>query len=386
MKTRQILLTTFLSLNIVFALSQNTNRDKKTNDSVNSRATEEYNNQLTSYFRVVADHITSGTSGYTFKMSLMSLKSIKDSAKWTIDTNFVNPKNRFLRYTEINAGVNMDKSQNITNINLGSVFTILNKRDSAIYVYRNKQSELNALSIMRIAKIKYYDDLIKSGKSEPEADNITNTAFNTINLEGGKSIGEIDKNYLKYLNAVTDSITKSKALSFLDYYTGWHKDFNLFAKSIQRKPLWIAYPAISYNYQYGAFSKLGAGSNLLVSLNKNPEKKPLELISTVSYYFQDDTATTKVSLEQSIGDFSLGVNKILLENEKGESQMELKFSGDYSYVFNTAKDRGKLTANAVFKYKLFQSVWLPLTVSYDPSKGNLFGFISVTINFMPSSK
>ena len=108
-------------------------------------------------------------------------------------------------------------------------------------------------------------------------------------------------------------------------------------------------------------------------------------MARLSYYQENDTAVKKINLDRKTGSFSLGINKVLLENIRGESQMELKFSSEIPHNFSKEATQKDLTLNLDFKYKLFQSVWLPVTISYDPKNGNLAGFLNVTMNLNPNN-
>jgi hypothetical protein len=346
---------------------------------VSSHATEEYNSKITSYMRVVADHVTSDKSGYTFKMSLIAFKNQQKLD----DIEFLKRINRFLRYAEVSGGVSFNKQQKINNINAGAVFTLLNRRDTAVYVFKNKIAQITVQDIMRNASRNYINFLIeKKGKTLTEADSIAGVSMNTVNFVGGHAVSEVDADFIPFLNQESRLQT---GLTFPEFYQVMYDDFDKFSKTVQRRPLWTLFPSLSYNYLESGWEKIGGGSEFLVSLGKDVNKKPWELVARLSYYQENDTATKKINLNSKTGSFSLGINKVLLENSQGESQMELKFSSEFPHNFSKAATQKNPTLNLDFKYKLFQSVWLPITISYDPERGNLAGFLNITMNLNPNN-
>jgi hypothetical protein len=45
------------------------------------------------------------------------------------------------------------------------------------------------------------------------------------------------------------------------------------------------------------------------------------------------------------------------------------------------EERSRLTVNGTARVRLFDDIWVPLEIKYDPVNGNVFGLINVKFNF-----
>lgn len=365
----------------------------QTYNNVTSHSTEESNNDITSYFRIVANHITSDSSGYTLNMSLIAFR---DSAHWKTGKNFKTPLNTFLRHTQISGTVNLDKSQNITNIGLKPTFAVWDKRDTALYWLSqfNQMAGNNNLSsqkfehiedtISLITQRRYADTLKKQkGLSDDAALIAVSDSLQKWNNTNGKlDSSKINKTFINILNIYSKKIygtnyfELSKNISDLD---------NLAAKMVQQKGIVTVYPSATYNYANKKMEDYSFGFTYLVGLSRNPKKKPWQFQVQGSIDDKDTTSAKSVNNFVPSLSGSMGINKVLAENSQKQSIMELDFSGQLKhYLMNNAKQPTP-TIDATFKIQAFKNTWLPLTLSYDPGKGNLLGYINIAININNSS-
>jgi hypothetical protein len=68
---------------------------------------------------------------------------------------------------------------------------------------------------------------------------------------------------------------------------------------------------------------------------------------------------------------------------------ECKLSGRYSHTFTTLYNREKkdsVTVNAMLRIRIYNEIWVPLEIKYDPYSGNVFGFLNVRLNFTALGK
>ena len=375
---RTIAAVTLLPLQLFSQSTQLSAEEKSVLKSTNAVSTEEFNSKLTNYIRVVADHITNDKSGYTLKMSLLALK---DSSSWTTDNDFLSNKIRFLRNTEIAGGVTLNNNQKIAGLNLGFTFTLLNRRDSAVFVYIRPGITKERSRIGVVANQQYFSSLIKSGQSKENAQKIADAALLTLNKYNiSHNEDDIDPTFKSFLDKATKQSSSFKGLTYREAFERSISDFVNYTKSVQRKPLWTIYPSASYDYSGGGFDKIGFGSTFLAGLGKNLQRKPWELDIEGGFYAQNDTSSQKTDMDEHVAFISAGINKVLLQNDRGESKMEFKFDGKYQYNFQKNVIQQTPTINATFKVLVIKSLWIPLTVSYDPNKGNVFGFINVAVN------
>ncbi|HTA26881.1 MAG TPA: hypothetical protein VK809_03785 [Bacteroidia bacterium] len=361
----------------------------QTYDNVTSQSTEQSNNDITSYFRIVANHITSDSSGYTLNMSLIALR---DSSKWRRDTDFKNKWNTFLRHSQISGGVSLDKSQSINNINLKYTIAIWDKRDTALYwlsefnrIVGDSNSSSKNLehiqgTISKWTQLKYADTLKKQkGLTDDAALAAVGDSMRRWNKKDGTSLdsSKINKTFLKLLNICSQQLYNT------DYFKLQRKirdADNLAEKMVQQKGIFTAYPSTTYSYADKKMNDYSLGFTYLVGIFRNPQKKPWQFQVAGSVESKDTTSTKSVNTFSTSVNGSIGINKVLAENGQKQSIMEFNLSGQLKhYLMNSVKQTTP-TIDATFKIQAIKNTWVPLTLSYNPGKGNVFGYINVTIN------
>jgi hypothetical protein len=161
-----------------------------------------------------------------------------------------------------------------------------------------------------------------------------------------------------------------------------HKTYSDMAALYARKPLLTATPSYAYD-----FTKKQAQYSLLLDylrgLGTNINKTPWELELKGSFYIGKDTTINVSNLKDQLGTISSGLNKVLAQDAKKQSNFELKGFFEYDHQFGnvpTGSESNKVTFNITLRKKFFNSFWVPLTLSYDITHPNLFGFLSVTVN------
>ncbi len=158
--------------------------------------------------------------------------------------------------------------------------------------------------------------------------------------------------------------------------------FTSIAAKYARKPLWTLSPTGNYDLvnKQGQYS---LSSDFTVGLGKDLNKKPWEIEIKGLFKIQNDSTVKKTNYDSKPFSFSLGINKILVENEDKESKMEFKFFTQFDHQFGTVPagtEKDLFTLNSTLRINVFKSLWLPLTIKYDPKNSNFLTYFSVTAN------
>ncbi|HEY8896023.1 MAG TPA: hypothetical protein VIM79_14455, partial [Niastella sp.] len=162
----------------------------------------------------------------------------------------------------------------------------------------------------------------------------------------------------------------------------FYKEYKNIAEKYARKPLWTFTPKATYDriisqgeYDFATYFTVGLG--------KRTDRKPWEIEVNSTFKIANDTTIKESNYENKIFTISAGINKVLLQNEDKESKMEFKFFTQYDHQFGKlppAVDKNSFTLNSTLRINVFKSLWLPLTLKYDPENGNFLGIFSVTAN------
>ena len=346
--------------------------------AVNALTTELTNSNVTSYARIVGNNLTSSNNGFQLKFALIAFK---DSAKWDQANTYMQSGNRFLRYTQVAAGVAHQKKGDDGTLQL--TFTLYNRRDSSIYSYTDPVQEKEVLNLLRIASDQYYHTLISQGHTADDANKLSNAAY----------LSEIAYLYQKktpknntdaaYVN-ILDGLTKQSAvfsnLSMEDAFKKWQKDFTDYAKKAARRPLLTLYPYSSYNYTYATFDKAGIGTTYLYSLVNNVAYNPVQLDLEANAYMASDSTLKTVNTKQRIVSFSLGVNRVMATDKQDKSIFEMKLAASFQHNAEANVKQKTPDIDLTVKYKLFKNLWVPVDLKYDSTKKSMFGYVSIATN------
>lgn len=385
-----------LSCSFVFeAAAQSGETEKAIATATNIQKTANAKDIMTTFFRAGIENLLGTDHKYSLNSSFYGIDSILRKR----GTKISYEKQRYLRQSSLNFLLTGDSANNVTKIGGGFTFTVINKKD----IRFNKFAKADSISLDKMQNTitdlrkgvtsyiykfhgaameddKVADSVLSSWNDAARKHDFTavhrfiREAFNDPRLiaivksEGNFNPSEPD------LNAVIKS-----------YLTGndpFNDTYNEIAQQYARKPLWTIAPTGVYDRgtKQGEF---GLASDFTAGLTKDPEKKPWEIEAKLRFKVGNDTTINNTSYKNKPASLSFGVNKVLIQNEEMESRMEFKFFTQYDYQFGSARDASDkelFTLNSTLRINIFKSLWLPLTVKYDPKNANVFGYFSFTAN------
>jgi len=165
---------------------------------------------------------------------------------------------------------------------------------------------------------------------------------------------------------------------------GVHKKFLQLAELYARKGLLT----FSGNYRYDRIEEqpeYDFALNYTVGINQTDlRRKPWELETWGRLKISRDTLLPNGNTDLQLFSAGIGINKILIEDGDGKSAMELKGFLGYDARVDTNRpsntDTDLFTFNTTLRFRVLQSLWIPLTLSYDPEHANFLGKFSLTAN------
>lgn len=331
---------------------------------------------LTNYFKAGIDNLLGSKHEFNFSGTFLAL----DSA---LNIKVSNTNKYWARKNSLNLMLRGDSNNNITKMGLGFTFTLLDGRDimyKKIYTGDDQtlKDQLNVYSKIKKSMVDYFASnpqkyTLAKKQSIMEELNTGDATHNYSNLSTET------KDVLKEVKKITNIEEIDLLLKGKDFV---HDDYVRIAAKYARKPLWTLTPTLNYDKtnKQGTYS---IASDFIVGLGKDLTKKPWEIEAKLFYKIENDSLTLGTNYENKPLTVSVGVNKILIENEQKESKMEFKLFLQQNWQLgkiNTNSEDKKFTFNSTLRISIAKSLWLPITISYDPDSKNFLGLFSITAN------
>ena len=381
---KKIILLLLICISIS-ASAQQVESDYKTMvRETNARKSANFKDVLTPLFRAGINNLLGDKHSFSFNSSFYGIDSIFSNQPRNAKTE------KYLRQNSFNIGLTGDTLNRITKFSGGFTLTILNKRDIKYTDFEDKyalrlQLTKRIESLLRRAAMDYYPD--------EDSKSIVRTSLNdAFDAHDFKNVDPLVTKVLKdpaTVNAILvlagpkAGITGEMVKEMIDELLNGKDVASDYFKEVlsiyERKPLWVFRPTFSYDrinkqgeYAFETIFTVGIGK-----LNE----KPWELEVNSKFLISADSTIKSANYKNKPLSLSLGVNKVLIRNENKESQMEFKFFSQYYYKVGAyVGRRDEFTLNSTLRVNVFKSLWIPITVKYDPKNGNVFGFFSITAN------
>ena len=359
--------------------------------SANSTKTANSQDFLTNFYRVSLDSILGKNHTYSFNSTFYSLETIMrtifsrkiklELPKTYQDLKKLLQADKFLKNNSLNFSLKGDSSNNLSSFSTGFTISIFNRRDilhNAIK-YSSSLIELEKyFELYRITITKINEDLKKQNKGNTQFLNDLNQADSTKKYS---QLPDATKDIL--LKYSTDSHFSKEERALLKNLLGNVDNGNIIFNNLNalysRKPLLTFTPSYSYNIT-NKQPTYSFGLDFLFSLNpKDSHHTSWDGEIKTNYQILNDTSIKSTNFQNKPFSISVGINKVLLQDDKNQSLMEAKFFLQDVYQFEKPTIN-KFTLNSSFRINIYKSLWLPITISYDPKKGNVLGFLSITAN------
>lgn len=326
-------------------------------------------------FQLAAKNIFGNDGELSFSSTLFGLA---DSIKKNIEVDTIFRKLQWARNISFSLNGKMDSAQRIATFGGGINIAIINKRDINLQdTYFNRVME-NVETKIANTRARILDILTENKTDEERIKINKDIAVKFAAFKTSGEAGDLGDEYLQILKN-SFHVEDPKAFFFQadELYNTWLEDLKI-------KPVWT----IGFNYMRNTILKSDTckiRSEFLAGIKQKIKPsgkmpKPWEFNASffINLHKNSDTATdSKTAAPFHI---EAGLNKILLQDDDGASQMELKFFGGFDKDLSIKNQKGIFTANATYRYRVFGDFWVPVTISYDPKSGTMLGFASLTFN------
>jgi hypothetical protein len=352
--------------------------------TADSLATGNYKDVLNSFFQFAFDRLTSPDKTLRFTGTPFAVMAKLDTVL-LVDTIY--KKYRTLRNLNYTFALRLDTAYRFNGFAAGIKYAIINKRDETVQkafvntVLSNAAvKQLFALNNQMVAMI---PTMVDPGTLMQEYSNFT---------QGLKSFGSLSKPLKDSMLAFTGRNDSTRALyetllqnpnfNIKRTTDSLYQDMKL---NFNKNALWTVGVTDTTLKNQFVFTNVVFHTEFLKNVNKyNNTKNDLELNIKSQLQLVDDTLKAGRDLHKAVFNFEPGINWVLNTKSTRKSYLELKFSGGYYHIFNSVysnEEQNQLWLNGTVRIRIFNDIWVPFEVKYDPRNGNLFGFINVRANF-----
>jgi hypothetical protein len=353
--------------------------------AADSLATGNFKDVLNSFFQLALDRLASPDKSIKFTGTPFAVMAKLDTA---LLKDTIYKKYRTLRNLNYTFALRLDTAYKFNGFSSGIKYAIINKRDETVsktFIYTvladtvvKQLIGLNDQMFARVSTMAIGDSLVIKEYSD----------F----ILGKKDFGTLSKPLRDTILAVVAADTSTKVL--LDALTQ-NKNFNMkrfkdnlyqdMKTNFNKNALWTVGVTDTTLKNQFVFTNVVFYSEFLKGVNKyRKTKNDLELNIRSQLQLVDDTLKLGRDLKRAVFNFEPGMNLVINTKSTKKSYLELKFSGGYYHNFGTLyanEDRDRVFVNGTVRIRIFNDIWIPFEVKYDPKHGNLLGFINVRANF-----
>lgn len=348
---------------------------------------------LTSFFQLAFDNLTGNNKEFNFQSNPFAVM-LKSNPNLNIDHYY--SKYYALRKLNFGFGIRLDTSFRFNGFSSGVKYALVDQRDhttSKLFAARlgingffNERKKLNAAlqeigqqrflaSPKTAADRKIWDEyrktISKFFNQEVAFDNLENDFQELVKkVVQDSSLNNIDK-VLKQPGASlrSNDIAVFEAL----------KD------SIKRCALWtIGISDTMYSNQF-AFSNVVLHTEFSKGIfTPKAGANNIELNIRAAGNFSKDETQSGNNLKRFVLDAEAGFNWVIRDKLNQKSWFEFMLSGTYYRNFTRLyqdEDRNRITVNGTARVRIYEDIWVPFEIKYDPANGNVFGLFNVRANF-----
>lgn len=350
---------------------------------------------LTSFFQLAFDNLTGNNKEFNFQSNPFAVM-LKSNPNLNIDHYY--SKYNALRKLNFGFGLRLDTSFRFNGFSSGVKYALVDQRDHTtsrlfathlrINGFAKERKTLNAA--LRNFVIQRFN---ASGRTDVDREernkflsqvskffNDEQTPFNSLDAVMQQQILAIAKD--SSLTNLEKLFTENPASSLK---TNDMAVFEALKDSIKRCALWtigisdtmysnkfaFSNVVISTEFSKGIFAPRGGANNI-------------ELNVRAAGNFSKDETQSDNNLKRFVLDAEAGLNWVVRDKLNQKSWFEFMLSGTYYRNFTRLyqdEDRNRITVNGTARVRIYEDIWVPFEIKYDPANGNVFGLFNVRANF-----
>lgn len=350
---------------------------------------------LTSFFQLAFDNLTGNNKQFNFQSNPFAVM-LKSNPNLNIDHYY--SKYNALRKLNFGFGIRLDTSFRFSGFSSGVKYALVDQRDHTtsklfathlrINGFARERKILNA-GLRNFASQRFVlserneadrEELRKFLAQVSKFFNDEQTPFNSLDAAMQQQILSIAKD--SSLTNLEKLFTENPGSSLK---TNDEAVYEALKDSIKRCALWtIGISDTMYSNQFafsnivlqtafskGIFAPRGGANNI-------------ELNMRAAGNFSKDETQSGNNLKRFVLDAEAGFNWVIRDKLNQKSWFEFMLSGTYYRNFTRlyeGEDRNRITLNGTARVRIFEDIWVPFEIKYDPSNGNVFGLFNVRANF-----
>jgi hypothetical protein len=320
---------------------------------------------------------------------------LKRNPKLNVDTSY--KKYRPLRKLNFSFGIKLDSSFYFNGFSSGIKYSLIDERDATTSEILFSKFKNNSFNVERKTlgdNLKNYKDSAFPNAGNPDSEDFKKKKKFTKNLnklfQENTPLNKLDNDFQKIvkdiiahksLKQIDSLILADPSISFKEVNT---KILDTLKNSIKKNWLWtIGINDTTYKDKFEVSNVAIVSEVSKGVFNPKPGANNFELNIKAGYNFSNDTLQKDRNLKRRIFSFEPGLNWVIRDKED-RSFFELKLSGSYYHNFSSLykdEERNKITLNGTERIRVYEDIWIPLEIKYDPKNGNVFGFLNVKANF-----
>ena len=354
--------------------------------AADSLSSGNYKDIFASFFQLALSDLTGPNKALVFNSNPYAIMLRHDSslAKYPAYRKYT-----WLRKLNFSLGAGLDTSYRFNGFTLGLKYALINNRDYTI----KKQflaDAINDPTLDLVSKLTVQWVLaistIPLEKRPP-----LNAQFQKFVRDSTSRLTNFDSTFQRLFHQAAAGVNSpglSEMLADPDFnlYKRTHEAYDSLKNLYQTRALWTL-GVTDTSYSTGSLLKnVQITSEYLNGLKLSPTCN-LELDLKASVNFMDDTlmpGKRGQNISRQVFSFEPGVNLTLRGAQTKQSYFEFKLSGAYNNVWKglyNGEDQVVNTINATVRILVFDKIWIPVQIKYDPKNHNVFGFLNVTANF-----
>ena len=354
---------------------------------------------LTKFFQLAFNNLTGNNKEFNFNSNPFAVM-LKSNPRLNIDHYY--SKYNALRKLNFGFGIKLDTSYRFNGFSSGIKYALIDERDYTTSRLFAVGLQVNGLAgereTLNDSLGKYVLATFEASPQTPADRKIRNdflalvsvlfnidTPFNSLDTGFQNLVLKIagEKDLVNIKNLLT--INPSSSLRANDM-----KVFEALKDSIKNCALWtIGLSDTTYKDQF-AFSNIVLNTEFSKGIfQPRPGANNIELNIKAAANFLKDTMQTGNNLKRVVFDIEAGVNWVIRDKYNQRPMFEFKASSTFYHNFTSLyqdEKRDVFTLNGMARIRVYEDIWVPFEIRYDPSNGNVFGFLNIKANFTGMSK
>jgi hypothetical protein len=347
---------------------------------------------LTNFFQLAFNDLTGIKRELNFNSNVFAIM-LKSNPKLDLDENY--GKCRALRKLNIGVGLKLDSSYHFNGFSSGVKYAIIDQRDSTTSKMLFRQLKINGFlderTVLNRELVAMANTLFPNAGTDDDEfkgkagfrDTIAiffnqKVPFNKLNSRFKDLVRQIvvkeDLQQIKSLfNADSTASLKSNDI----------KIFDSLKNEIRNSLLWTVGVSDTTYKDHFFLSNLLLNTEITKGIgHPKPGTNNIEFNAKLGFNFLRDTLQAGDNLKRLIMNAEGGFNWVIRNSEKSI----FEFKASFTYYSNlsslyTGEKRNSKTFNGTLRLRVYEDIWVPLELKYDPDVKHLFGFLNVKANF-----